>query len=151
MDALPHALETTHRADRRATEPGLRQLVVLACAASAGLHAALVPTHAGESDTTAVLFAVSTVLLVAVALAVERGGRRLAVGAGALVLIALLALYGASRVATVWPLDHSEPVDAIGAVTKLFEVVGLVASLRLLQIPRAAAKELPALEEGVDR
>lgn len=126
-------------------------LLVVSCAASGGLHAALVPAHAGRGITTPALFAVSAVVLVAVALAVERDGGRVPVGAAALVLTGLLALYAASRVTAVWPLDHAEPVDGLGAVTKLFEAVGLFASLRLVQDPRPAAKELPAISKGVLR
>ena len=126
------------------------RLLVVACAVSAGLHAALVPTHAEQSEAAGGLFALSALLLLALALALEHGGGRRVVAAAALVLAALLAAYAASRLTPVWPLEHAEPVDAIGAVTKLFEAAGLVLALGLLQIPRTAAKELPAPTRRVD-
>ena len=131
-------------------ESRLRQPLVIACAWSAGLHAALVPDHWAESDAAGVAFALSALMLLAVALAVERVGGQRAAGAAALLLAALLAIYVASRLTPVWPLEHAEPVDAVGAVTKLFEAIGLVLALGLLQTPRRAVKELSAATKGVD-
>jgi hypothetical protein len=127
-----------------------RRLLVVACASSAGLHAALVSTHARESQTVGGLFALSALLLITIALVLEHSADRSAVAAAALLLAALLGVYAVSRLVTVWPLEHPEPVDAIGAVTKLFEAAGLLLALGLLQIQRTAAKELPASTEGVD-
>ena len=139
MDApLDRALSPHHR------------LLVVACAASAGLHTALVPTHADQSEAVGGLFALSALLLFALSLALEHGGGRRVVGAAALLLAALLAAYAATRFVALWPLDHAEPVDAIGAVTKLLEAAGLALGLSLLQAPRTAAQELAASTEGVE-
>ena len=116
MDAHPKPLGPTQR------------LLVVACAASAGLHAALVSAHASESQTAGGLFALSALLLIAVALVLEYSGDRRAVAAAAVLLAALLAAYAASRFVAVWPLEHAEPVDAVGAVTKLFEAGGRLRS-----------------------
>jgi hypothetical protein len=133
-----------------ASETARRRLLVIACAASAGIHAALVSAHAGESQALGGLFAVSALLLIAVALVIEHGGGRQAVAVTALLLAALLAIYVVSRFAPLWPLERPEPVDAIGAVTKLFEAGGLMLAIGLLQTPRAAAKEPLASTKGVD-
>ena len=127
-----------------------RRLLVVACAASSGLHAALVSTHLGQSKAAGGLFALSALLLIAVALVLEYSAGRGAVAAAAVLLVALLAIYVASRLTPVWPLEHAEPVDAIGAVTKLLEAIGLLLALGLLQTPRTAAKELSAATKGVD-
>lgn len=147
MDAHRNRDEPTRS---EASEATRRRLLVVACAASAGIHASLVSTHAGESQSLGGLFALSAVLLIAVALVLEHGGGRHAVAAAALLLAALLAIYVASRFAPLWPLEHPEPVDAIGAITKLFEAGGLLLAIGLLQTPRAAAKEPLASTKGVD-
>jgi hypothetical protein len=46
---------------------------VLALASSAGVHAALVPTHAAEAPALGAMFALSTLALTGVALHVDRG------------------------------------------------------------------------------
>ncbi len=130
--------------------PRTRRLLVVALASSAGPHAALVPAHAGESQAAGGLFALSALLLIAVALVLEHTADRRTVGAAALLLAALLGVYAASRFVAVWPLEHAEPVDAIGVVTKLFEAGGLLLAIGLLQAPRAAAKEPLASTQGVD-
>jgi hypothetical protein len=54
----------------------------------------------------------------------------------------------ATRLVVLPPLTHPEPVDAVGAITKLVEAAGLVLALRLLHTPAGRAKALPALREG---
>lgn len=117
----------------------LRRLLVAACGVSAGFHAALVPAH-GDIPEVSALFAASALVLLALALAIERGSGASALLAAAVVLTGLIAAYAASRLTVVWPLDHREPLDALGVNTKLFEAAGLALALRLLQIQRAAAK-----------
>jgi hypothetical protein len=41
-----------------------------------------------------------------------------------------------------------EPVDAVGAITKLVEAAGIVPALRLLHTPAGRAKALLALRQG---
>jgi hypothetical protein len=110
-----------------------RTALVLAMAVSAGAHAALAPVHAAEAPLAGLLFGASAVALTALAVLVDRSGRRGAIVASALLLGALLALYVLSRVTVVWPLEHAEPVDAIGVITKLCETTGLVLALGLVE------------------
>jgi hypothetical protein len=124
-----------------------RVLLVLMLASSAGVHAALVPTHVGEGALVAGGFALSSAALAATAAFADTSGRPEAYWLAALLLGGLLATYLASRVAIVWPLSHAEAVDAIGAATKTFEAAGLLLALRLLHKPRAA-QELPARTQG---
>jgi hypothetical protein len=79
----------------------------------------------------------------------DRSDRRAVIVAITLVLGALLALYVASRPVVVWPLEHAEPVDPVGVITKLHETAGLVLALGLLQAARGSDETLPALREGV--
>lgn len=130
-----------------ASRPRTRQILVLTLAASAGLHAALVPAHAADTAVAAG-FALSALALAIVALLVDRSDRPGSVVTAALLLASLLSAYAATRVAAVWPLTHAEPVDAIGAVTKLIETAGLVLAVRLVKA-QAGGSKLPARYEGV--
>lgn len=120
---------------------------MVALAGSAGVHAALIPSHAAGAP----LFAASALALTALAVLVDRNERPAVIVASTLLLGALLALYVASRLVVVWPLEHTEPVDAIGVITKLLETAGLVLALGLLQAARGSEQTLPALREGVAR
>jgi hypothetical protein len=124
-----------------------RQLLVLTLAASAGAHAALAPAHAAEGAAVAAMFALAAAGLAAAALGVDRLRERSADSTAALLLAGLLAAYIASRLTTLWPLAHAEPVDSLGFLTKLVEAAGLLLALRLLQQPRTA-QGLPARHEG---
>jgi hypothetical protein len=122
---------------------------VFALAGSAGVHAALTPSHAAGAPLAALLFAASALALTALAVLVDRTERPAVVVASALLLGGLLALYVTSRLAVLWPLDHVEPVDAIGVITKLLETAGLVVALSLLQAARGSEQTLPVPREGV--
>jgi hypothetical protein len=124
---------------------------VLALAGSAGVHAALTPSHAAGAPLAAALFAASALALTALAVLVDRSERPAVLVLSALVLGALLALYVVSRLVVVWPLEHAEPVDAIGVIAKVLETAGLALALGLLQAARGSGGTLPALREGVVR
>ena len=124
---------------------------MLALAASAGAHAALVPSHAAERPLTGMLFAVSALALAGVSVMVDRSERRVVVVAAVLLLGGLIALYVASRMVVVWPLSHVEEVDAAGAVTKLLEAAGLLLALSLLRVPSGSDETLRAVREGACR
>jgi hypothetical protein len=124
--------------------------LVLALASSAGVHGGLVATHAAEAPVLGVMFALSALVLAAIALRVDRGAGAAALVAAALLLAALLAAYVATRFVALAPLTHPEPVDPLGVATKLIEAGGLVLALRLLGT-RAGGAALPALHEGADR
>jgi hypothetical protein len=120
-----------------------RPLLVVTLAASAGVHAALVPAHATGGVAVAILFAASSGALASAAVLVDRHHRPGAVVGSALLLAALLAAYALARVIPVWPLEHSEPVDALGAATKAVEAAGLLLALRLLQDPAGNGRSRP--------
>ena len=123
---------------------------MLALAASAGAHAALVPSHAAETPLVGVLFAASALVLAGVSVLVDRSERRAVVVAAGLLLGGLLALYAASRMAVVWPLAHVEPVDPVGVSTKLLEAAGLLLALSLLRVPSGSEETLRAVRDGAD-
>ena len=124
--------------------------LVLTLASSAGIHGGLVPAHAAEAPVLGVMFAGSALLLTAIALRVDKAPGAAALVAAALLLAALLAGYVATRFVALPPVPHAEPVDLVGAGTKLIEAGGLVLALRLLGT-RAGGAALPALHEGADR
>jgi hypothetical protein len=115
---------------------GLRgDVVILACAVSAGIHGALAPAHFAEGAGAGVGFVASSILLavLAVGLTVRPESSVLLAGA-ALVFAGLLASY-ALATTTGLPLLHPqpEPVDGLALATKAFEAVGLVTALNLLR------------------
>src|SRR5690348_6161320 len=74
-------------------------VVVLACALSAGVHAGLVPEHMHESPLLGVSFVVAAVLAALLAFALPRvGGSVLLPAAAAVLLGGLIVAYGLSRV-----------------------------------------------------
>jgi len=125
----------------------LVQAAVFACAASAGAHAGLVPEHLRESPLLGVAFIVSVVLLIAAGAALAMRPDSAAVaGLAAALLIGLIAAYAASRTTGLPLLEpEPEPMDAVGLVTKLVELVGLACALRLTQT--AAGRRPPARQE----
>ena len=110
-------------------------MVIAACAASAGVHAGLVPEHLREAPQLGIAFIVASVVLLAVvvALALRPDDRRIALVA-ALLLTGLIASWGTSRVTGI-PFFQPQPeqVDVVGLVTKLVEVLGLAFALWLSQ------------------
>jgi hypothetical protein len=101
--------------------------VSLVCAASAGVHAALVPEHVAEGPLIGAAFGVSAVALGAGAVAVRRpGGRTRAVA----VLLAGVALcYLLSRTTGI-PVLVPEPehLEPLGVLTTAAEVLAALAA-----------------------
>jgi hypothetical protein len=128
----------------------MERALVLALASSAGVHGALVSTHAAEAPLLGAMFALSTLLLAGIALRIDRASGPLALAAAVVLLATLLAAYVATRFVALLPVPHAEPVDLLGAATKLIEAGGLVLALRLLGT-RAGGAALPALHEGAGR
>jgi hypothetical protein len=107
-----------------------RDVVILACAISAGVHGALMPVHFGEGLGPGVGFAAATVLLGAVAAAMTmRPASDYALVAAAVVLGGLLVSYALAATVGL-PLVHPspEPVDGLALATKAVEAVGLLAA-----------------------
>ena len=121
-----------------------RDAVIVACAISAGIHAALVPGHLEEGAAAAGGFAVSAVLLGALAVAVTRSARP-ALLAGAVALLAGLIVSYALAVTTGVPVLHpdTEPVEGLAVFTKVVELLGLLAAADLL------AHRLPAFRRAL--
>jgi hypothetical protein len=126
-------------------------VVVLVCAISAGVHAALAPEHFSHSVATGVGFAASAVALAALALLLARDPTsRPGLIAAALVLAGLLVAY-VFAITTGVPvfLPDPEPVEFVAVVTKVVELAGLVAAISLLASPStglagtAAARRVP--------
>jgi hypothetical protein len=117
-----------------------RDLVILACAISAGIHGALVPDHFAEGTGAGLGFAAATVLLATLVVALTlRPASALALAGAAAVLATLLASY-LFAVTTGLPVLHPqpEPVDGLALATKAIEAVGLLAATTLLWRPSAA-------------
>ncbi len=109
-------------------------IVILACAASAGIHAALAPEHFGESSAAGTGFAASAVVLAVLAIVLTlRPGNTLATTVAAVVFVDLLVSY-ALAVTTGVPLFHPEveSVEGLALATKAIEAMGLLAAVSLL-------------------
>jgi hypothetical protein len=101
--------------------------VILACAISAGIHAALAPEHFRETTAAGVGFAASTVLLAALAVVLTRRPSEAAFAATALVFAGLIGSY-VLAVTTGIPAVHPDvdPVEGLALATKAVEAAGLV-------------------------
>ena len=112
-----------------------RDVVILACAVSAGIHGALVPAHLDEGTGAGVGFAAATVLLAAIAVALSvRPADPRPLAAAAIVLAGLLVSY-ALATTTGMPVLHPapEPVDGLALATKAIEALGLLTAAALLR------------------
>jgi drug/metabolite transporter (DMT)-like permease len=105
--------------------------VILACAISAGIHAALAPEHFEETVGAGAGFAVSAALLAVLAVVLTRRPAEPAFAAAALVFAGLIGSY-LLAITTGVPLLHPErePVEGLALFTKAIEAVGLVLALR---------------------
>jgi CHASE2 domain-containing sensor protein len=112
-------------------------LVILACAVSAGIHGALVPDHFEEGTGAGLGFVAATVLLAVLAAYLTRRPTRLALAATAAVFAGLIASYGLATTTGI-PILHPEPeaVDGLALFTKAIEVIGLLVAASQLRRPR---------------
>ena len=139
----------TTRVPRRGARLAL-DVVIAACAASAGIHAALTPEHFREAPGPGVGFLVATLLLAAASADLTaRPESALAVIAAGAVLGGLVAAYALATTTGV-PVLHPEPepVDGLGLATKAVELVGLVAALRLSVPGRPAGRLIRLQSKG---
>jgi hypothetical protein len=111
-----------------------RDVVILACAVSAGIHGALAPAHFAEGTGAGLGFVASTILLAALAVVLTvRPASSLPLAGAAIVFAGLLGSYAlATTVGLPFLHPHPEPVDGLALATKAFEVVGLVTAVNLL-------------------
>jgi hypothetical protein len=117
-----------------------RDVVILACAISAGIHGALVPDHLAEGAAAGIGFATATVMLAAVAIAVTRRPKSApALASAAAVLAGLLVSY-LLAITTGLPVLHPEPepVTGLALATKAIETLGLLAAWSLVWRPPVA-------------
>lgn len=122
-----------------------RDLVILACAVSAGIHGALAPAHFAEGTAAGVGFVASAGVLGVLAIVLTlRPAGLLAPAAAAVVLTGLLVSY-ALAVTTGLPLLHPEPepVDSLALATKAIEAAGLVTAVSLVR--RRSAVPFPLI------
>jgi len=111
--------------------------VIVACAVSAGIHAALAPEHFRETTGAGVGFLASAVLLAALAVVLTRRPSEAAFAATALVFAGLIGSY-VLAVTTGIPGVHPDvdPVEGLAVATKAVEAAGLVlAALGLRPAP----------------
>ena len=96
-----------------------RDVVITACAVSAGIHAALVPDHLAEGTAAGVGFAVAALPLAVAAAALTRRWN---------------ATLLAAAVTTGVPVLHpeAESIDGLALFTKAVELLGLAAAADLL-------------------
>jgi hypothetical protein len=121
-----------------------RDVVILACAVSAGIHGALAPAHFDEGAGAGLGFVASTVLLAALAvLLTARPASSLPLAGAAIVFVGLLGSYALATTVGL-PLLHPqpEPVDGLALATKAFEVVGLATAVNLLWCRVAVSLQL---------
>lgn len=117
-----------------------RDLLVLACAVSAGIHAALVPDHLTEGTGAGLGFLAAANGLALLAVALTRRPRSTAaLGAASVLLAGLLVSYVLAITSGV-PVLHPDPesVDGLALFTKGVELAGLLAAMHLLLRERGA-------------
>lgn len=102
-----------------------RDAVIIACAVSAGIHAALVPHHLAESTAAGLGFIAAAVLLAGLVVALTRRPGPPALLGAAAVLAGLIGAYALA-------VASGESVDALALVTKAVEAGGLLAAAHLL-------------------
>lgn len=130
-----------------------RDVLIVSCAISAGIHAALAPEHLREEAAAGVGFVGSALLLAVLCVALTyRPESRFAVGATAAVLAALVVAYALAVTVGV-PVLHpdAEPADGLGLVTKAVELAGLAAALGLLGRPGPAGRLIRLQAKGTTR
>jgi hypothetical protein len=117
-------------------------VVILACAISAGIHGALAPEHFTKGTGAGLGFVTATVLLAAVAAGVRLYPESPLVFTGAAAVFAgLLASY-VLAVTSGLPVLHPQPesVDGLAVATKAIELVGLLAATAAFRRPKVASR-----------
>ena len=115
-------------------------IVILACAVSAGIHAALAPDHFAENTGAGVGFVAATASLALLAVALTRDASQLALVGTVAVFAGLLASY-ALVITTGVPVLHPdvEPIDLLALFTKAVEAIGLITAVSLMRRPSPLA------------
>jgi hypothetical protein len=110
-------------------------VVVLACAASAGIHAGIVPEHLREEPRLGLAFIIAVLALLATCAAVAfRPSAPPVPWIAAAVLGGLIVGYITSRTTGIPVLaPDPEAVDAIGVIAVCIELLGVVCAIGLAQ------------------
>ena len=111
-----------------------RDVVILVCAISAGIHGALAPAHFDEGVGAGVGFAAATLALASLVVAMTlRPTSALALVGAAAVLGGLLVSYLFAVTTGLPPLHpEPEPLDGLALATKAIEAIGLVFAATLV-------------------
>ena len=120
-------------------------VVILACAISAGIHGTLVPGHFDEGIGAGLGFVAATVALAGLGFWLTwRPASASALAAAVVTLAGLLGSY-ALAITTGLPVLHPdpEPVDNLAVATKAIEALGLLAASSVLWQPRAMTLPQP--------
>jgi hypothetical protein len=106
---------------------GRTDAVILTCAISAGIHAALAPEHFRETTGAGAGFVAAAVVLAVLAVVLTRTPTHAAFAATAVVFAGLIASY-ALAVTTGIPVLHPDvdPLESLALATKAVEAAGLV-------------------------
>jgi hypothetical protein len=122
-------------------------IVILTCAISCGIHAALAPAHFEEGTAAGVGFVVAAVALALSAVALTRNPSRYVLLATSALLAGLILVY-VPVIATGLPVLHpdQEPVEALALCTKAIEAIGLVVVVAVACARRPATRSLARLE-----
>lgn len=110
-----------------------RDGLIVCCAISAGVHAALVPEHLRENVVTGAGFVGATAALAALAIALTVRPESGTVTSLAIVaLVGLLGSYAAAATSGI-PILHPEvdPVDTVAVLTKAVELLGVALAIGL--------------------
>jgi hypothetical protein len=115
-------------------------VVILACAISAGIHGALVPGHFDEGIGAGLGFVAATLALAGLVVWLTwRPANASALAAAAVTFAGLLGSYALATTTGLPVLHpHPEPVDGLALATKAIEAAGLLAATSLLWRPRVA-------------
>jgi hypothetical protein len=127
-----------------------RDLAIVACAISAGIHAALTPAHFDEGAASGAGFLGTAIVLAGIVVALSwRPGSTTALALAALILMGLLASY-ALATTTGLPVLHPdrEPVDGLALATKAVEASGVLAAVHLLWRDRPAIARTVTRRKG---
>jgi hypothetical protein len=116
-----------------------RDALIVACAISAGIHAALTPSHLAEGAGAGLGFLGAAVVLAALVTLLRRRATGAVLLATAAVLAGLVVSY-ALAVTSGLPILHPdpEPVTGLALFTKAVEIAGLLAASHLLWRGRPA-------------
>jgi hypothetical protein len=120
-------------------------VVIVACAVSAGVHTALVPEHLAEGTAAGLAFLASAVVVGGLAAALTRRPSAAVLIGTSAVLAGLIGSYAAA-ITSGLPLLHPMPeaVEGLAVLTKAVEAVGLLAAAHLLRGDRSGVL-LPVL------